>query len=84
MVGIGHIKHELHEAEQHMLNELRALRRTRRQTETAGAVAADSLTVGQKVADTVASTMGSWRFIIIQSCILLFWIAANITAYVQN
>lgn len=84
MVGVGHIKHELHEGEQHMLNELRALRRMRRQTETAGAVPADSLTVGQKVADTVASTMGSWRFIIIQSCILLFWIAANITAYVQN
>jgi uncharacterized membrane protein len=28
--------------------------------------------------------MGSWRFIIIQSVILLFWIALNVTAYVQQ
>ena len=84
MVGVGHIKHELHEAEQHMLAELRALRRTRRQTEAAGVLPGDALTVGQKVADTVASNMGSWRFIIIQSCILLFWIAANVTAWIQN
>jgi uncharacterized membrane protein len=35
--------------------------------------------VGQRVADIVASTVGSWRFIIIQSCILAFWIFANAT-----
>lgn len=35
------------------------------------------LTVGQKVADTVAANMGSWRFIIIQSLILLAWIIFN-------
>ena len=28
--------------------------------------------------------MGSWRFIIIQSIILLIWIILNITAYVQQ
>jgi uncharacterized membrane protein len=28
--------------------------------------------------------MGSWRFIIIQSAILLVWIVLNITAYVQQ
>ena len=42
------------------------------------------LTMGQKIADTVAATMGSWRFIIIQSIILMFWIALNVTAYVQQ
>ncbi|EFH89544.1 DUF1003 domain-containing protein [Ktedonobacter racemifer] len=36
-----------------------------------------NLTVGQKVADTVAANMGSWRFIIIQSLILLVWILFN-------
>ena len=40
--------------------------------------------MGQKIADTVAATMGSWRFIIIQSIILMFWIALNVTAYVQQ
>jgi uncharacterized membrane protein len=28
--------------------------------------------------------MGSWRFIIIQSTILLFWVVLNVTAYVER
>lgn len=35
------------------------------------------LTIGQKVADAVAATMGSWRFIIIQSVLLGSWIVLN-------
>ena len=42
------------------------------------------LTTGQRIADTVAATMGSWRFIIIQSVFLAIWIVLNITAYVQQ
>ena len=45
-------------------------------------VADDRLTVGQKIADGVASTVGSWRFIIIQSIILALWLALNITGIV--
>lgn len=37
---------------------------------------------GQTVADWVAATVGSWRFIIIQSCLLLVWILLNVTGYV--
>jgi uncharacterized membrane protein len=44
-------------------------------------LADERLTVGQKVADTVAANMGSWRFIIIQSCILAAWIVANSIAW---
>jgi uncharacterized membrane protein len=40
---------------------------------------ADSLTLGQRVADRVAATMGSWPFIIVQSVILAFWIVLNVT-----
>ncbi len=40
-------------------------------------IADEQMTVGQKVADKVAAGMGSWRFIIIQSCILLTWIVIN-------
>ena len=43
-----------------------------------------SLTLGQRIADVVASNMGSWRFIIIQSTILIAWIVLNITAYVER
>jgi len=46
------------------------------------AVVDSKLTTGQKIADTVASTVGSWRFIIIQSCILAVWLILNITGIV--
>lgn len=46
------------------------------------AEADEQMTVGQKVADTVAATVGSWRFIIIQSSILAIWLALNITGIV--
>src|SRR6202000_1085605 len=36
------------------------------------------------IADKVAATMGSWRFIIIQSVILLVWIILNATAWVYH
>ena len=39
----------------------------------------DSLTFGQRIADGVAATMGSWRFIIVQSVLLALWIVLNIT-----
>ena len=32
------------------------------------------LTVGQRTADAVANSMGSWRFILIQSGLLALWI----------
>jgi uncharacterized membrane protein len=41
-------------------------------------VADEQLTVGDRIADAVASTVGSWPFIIVQSIILAAWIVANI------
>jgi len=76
------LQHELHEAEQRLLEELRSLRRRTRDTSQKGPQ--DDLTVGQKIADTVAATMGSWRFIIIQSLILFAWIVLNVTAFIQK
>lgn len=34
--------------------------------------------LGDKIADAVVAGMGSWRFIIIQTVIVLFWIVANL------
>src|SRR3569832_22850 len=70
---------ELHETEARLLNELRALRRGSRTRQ--GSL---KLTVGQRIADTVAANMGSWRFIIVQSIILIIWIILNVTAYVYQ
>jgi len=78
------IMSQLHEAEHALLTELRKLRRAARGRPTAEAAQIQGLTLGQRIADTVAATMGSWTFIIIQSAILAVWIALNITAYVQR
>ena len=78
------IKVELHEAEERLLGELRKMRRGVRGLADASRSSSGGLTVGQKIADGVAATMGSWTFIIIQSVILMFWIALNVTAYVNQ
>ncbi len=44
----------------------------------------EQLTLGQRVADRVADTIGSWPFIIIQSMILIVWIILNVTAWVHH
>ena len=78
------LKIELHATEERLLSELRDLRRSARSSEQGTQMAEVQLTIGQRIADTVAATMGSWRFIIIQSVMLMFWIALNVTAYVQR
>ena len=41
-------------------------------------------TKSQHAADWVAKTMGSWKFILIQSAILLTWAILNIVAWVHH
>jgi uncharacterized membrane protein len=75
-------QHRLSEDEAELLRQLRQARRKRR---THGAVASEvELTPGQRIADCVAATMGSWRFILIQTTLLVFWVGLNVTAYVQR
>ena len=63
--------------ERQLLLKLRAERPAR-------SSAATPVGKGQLVADWVAKTVGSWRFIIVQSTLLVIWIALNITAYVGH
>ncbi len=39
--------------------------------------------LGDRIADTVALTVGSWRFIIIQSALLSAWIILNVTGVID-
>ena len=75
-------QHRLSTDEAELLRQLRAARR--KQRIHGGPRSEISLTPGQRIADTVAATMGSWRFIIIQTTLLVFWIGLNVTAYVQR
>lgn len=44
----------------------------------------DKTTIGQRIADCVAATMGSWQFIIAQSSLLLTWIVLNTVALIYH
>ncbi|HEX8020248.1 DUF1003 domain-containing protein [Mucilaginibacter sp.] len=44
----------------------------------------ESMNFGQRLADSVAAGMGSWRFIIIQTLIVAFWMALNVVAFVGH
>jgi uncharacterized membrane protein len=41
----------------------------------------DSLTFGQRLSDGVANGMGSWRFIIWQTVIVIIWMTLNVVAF---
>jgi uncharacterized membrane protein len=42
------------------------------------------LTLGQRIADAVATVIGSWSFIIVQSAILFVWITANLVGAMRG
>lgn len=44
----------------------------------------EKLTLGQKTADYVARMMGSWSFIIGQSCLLALWGVLNVVAWTRH
>ncbi|WP_428330615.1 DUF1003 domain-containing protein [Mucilaginibacter sp.] len=44
----------------------------------------ESLAFGQKLADSVANGMGSWRFIIIQTLIVVLWMTLNVIGFVYH
>ena len=66
------------------LELLRAHRRAHRQKKPPRPLAAPehfllaAPTAGQRLADLVASTIGSWRFIIFQSSAIAIWITGNV------
>jgi uncharacterized membrane protein len=89
MENLAQLRHELHDTEERLLTKLRSLRRDLRRTQSqpgqdGSQKPAMELTAGQRIADQVAATMGSWKFIIIQSIILLAWILLNVTAFVEQ
>ncbi len=77
MTTATHINQELQ-----VLEVLRAHRRRHREglpTQISSHIEQPSgaLTTGQKISDMVAKTVGSWKFIIIQSICILGWITYN-------
>ena len=44
----------------------------------------ETLTYGQRIADSVANGMGSWGFIIAQSIFVVIWMALNVIGFIQH
>ena len=44
----------------------------------------DTLNIGQRIADKAAKEIGSWRFIVIQSFLVLVWLTLNIIGIVRH
>jgi uncharacterized membrane protein len=44
----------------------------------------ETLNFGNRLADSVANGMGSWRFIIIQTILVVLWMSLNMIAYVKH
>jgi uncharacterized membrane protein len=55
-----------------------------RQRQPARSAAPPQFSRGDRIADAVSATVGSWRFIIVQSSLLAIWICLNVTAWVQH
>lgn len=63
-----------------MLHALRKAKPARTRFE----IKKDQLGFGDRVSDAVSELVGSWRFIIIQSVILAFWIILNVVAWIAH
>ena len=70
----------IQDAETRLLAELRRQRRNLRES----GENPDGMTLGQRVADTVAATIGSWPFIIVQSGLMALWVTLNVIAWIHH
>ncbi|MER9757102.1 DUF1003 domain-containing protein [Mesorhizobium sp. M0166] len=75
---------DMEPTERELLAELRRLRRSLRLNPNDMPDPMEALSVGQRVADSVASVMGSWKFIIFQSVILVGWVSINLVAVAKS
>jgi uncharacterized membrane protein len=41
----------------------------------------ETLEFGNRLADAVANSMGSWRFIIVQTILVILWMGLNTSSY---
>jgi uncharacterized membrane protein len=71
-------------AEHDLLADLRRARRSLRLQAMDEPPAVVRLTPGQRIADAVATVMGSWTFIIIRSGILFAWMTANLAGAMKG
>ena len=78
MSTLGAFAHRLHDEEIALLHRLRAARGQRLKADH------HAPSFGDRISDSVAATVGSWPFIIVQSIVLGIWMVLNVTAWVEH
>ena len=74
----------MEQAEHDLLADLRLARRSLRLEAMDEPPMTKCLSFGPRIADGVASVMGSWTFIIVQSVILCVWTSANLVGAIRG
>src|ERR1041385_1099424 len=62
--------------------ELKRDVRAHRYHSTVNRVHHDQATRGERLADQIATGIGSWRFLIVQTILVLLWVGINLTGFV--
>jgi uncharacterized membrane protein len=44
----------------------------------------DEATFGEMLADKIASSLGSWTFLIVQTCVVLCWLTLNLIGFIHH
>lgn len=65
-------------------NKLLVKLRQRRAAKNINKEYQEHLSKGDRIADALADTIGSWRFIILQSIILVVWMILNLVAWMHH
>lgn len=61
-------------------------RRTRRGSyrHVVNRVHQDEATLGERLADRIASGIGSWTFLVVQTILVLLWVGINLVGFIQR
>lgn len=81
---LTHMRSQIAQLRNHERELLEQLRKHGPVTRNVNIEEEERLSTGDRIADRVASMVGSWRFIIIQSSLLIGWIILNITAWIHH
>ncbi len=61
-----------------------SFRHTNTQVQNVNEIIDSQLTFGQKASDWVATNLGSWWFIILQTVILMIWVVTNVLSWYHH
>jgi uncharacterized membrane protein len=63
-------------------DELKHQVRSRTHRSVVNQIHHDQATTGERLADGIASGIGSWTFLIVQSILVLLWVGINLTGFI--